>query len=347
MKDIGKHIAILLFLVQSLYTQVTLQKEEMVDGKYRLVYSTDGYSYSVNENNGKRYLSFSGADDEKEKQSFPALNLIIALPPNSRPAITVTVTKQQQLPSGKIENLTAFDKELYAVKGYLWIDNYYCVRIVVNPLTYDKTNGQVAEIKEFYVDITMPSRRGWIAEHPQINFSASHIIDNPKFGSQWKSQQPSSSIAQTDSWINYADDYVKLGVAKDGMYRLRYNDLLLYGVPIGSLNPKSLKIYLKGKEIPIYVYGENDNTFHQGDYIEFLGRKNYGDIRYREVAPFGSSYYEYLNLYSDTTIYWLHWSGSSEKRIDTVVLFLEFQLKLCGIMMNCFTVKLIFIGIIH
>ena len=309
MKDISKHIVVLFFLVQSLYTQVTLQKEEMVDGTYRLVYSNDGYSYSVNEKNGKRYLSFSGADDDKEEQSFPAQNLIIALPPNSRPAITVTVTKQQQLPSGKIENLTAFDKDLYAVKGYLWIDNYYCVRIVVNPFTYDKTNGQIAEIKEFSVDIDMPSRRGGIAERPlnesslrQINFSASDVIDNPKFGSQWKSQQPSSSIAQTDSWINYADDYVKLGVAKDGIYRLRYNDLLSYGVPVGSLNPKSLKIYLKGKEIPIYVYGENDSTFNQGDYIEFLGRKNYGDIRYREVAPFGSSYYEYLNLYSDTTI---------------------------------------------
>jgi hypothetical protein len=313
----GKHIAVLIILVQSVCAQITLQKEEIVGGKYRLVYTNVGYLYSVKENNGKRYLSFSGADDEKENQSLPAQNLIIALPSNSRPAITVKVTKQQQLPSGIIENLLAPEKELYAVQGYLWIDNSYCVRIVVHPFYYDKISGQVAEIKEFYVDIALT--QSIVADRSQINLSTSTIIDNPKFGSQWKSQQPSYSIAQTDSWIDYNADYVKLGVAKDGIYRLRYEDLLSFGIPMGSLNPKSIKIYLMGKEIPIYVYGENDNTFNPGDYVEFLGRRNYGDVLYREAAPFGSSYFEYLNAYSDTTIYWLNWSGSFGQRIDTTV----------------------------
>jgi hypothetical protein len=316
-KHIGRHIVIFFFLIQSTHAQVKLQKEEMIEGKYRLVYSNDGYSCSVNENNGKRYLSFSGADNKKEDQFLPAQNLIIALPPNSHPAITVTVTKRQQLSLDKIEHLPAFDKELYSVKGYLWIDNYYCVHIVVNPFYFDKTTGQVAEIREFYVDVGMP--QSVVADARPNKSSASHAIDNPKFGSQWKSKQLSDPIAQTDSWIDYTADYVKLGVAKDGIYRLRYDDLLAYGVPVASLNPRAFKIYLKGKEIPIYVYGESDTRFDQGGYIEFLGRRNYGDVRYREVAPYGSSYYEYLNLYSDTTIYWLNWSGSFGRRIDTVI----------------------------
>jgi len=317
LRDIGKHIAILFILVQSASAQITLEKEEIVNGKYRLIYSNHGYPYSIKGENGKRSLSFSEAEDEKDKQSFPAQNLLIALPANSRPAVTFKVTKQQQLSLGTIENLPVREKELFAVQGYLWIDNSYCARIIVHPFYYDKTSGQVAEIKEFSIDVALP--QSIIVDRSQTKLSASTIIDNPKYGTQWKSQQPSYSIAQTDSWIDYNADYVKLGVAKDGIYRLRYEDLLSFGVPIGSLNPKSLKIYLMGKEIPIYVYGENDNTFNQGDYIEFLGRRNYGDVRYREAAPYGSSYYEYLNPYSDTTIYWLNWSGSFGQRIDTAV----------------------------
>ncbi|MEW5800069.1 MAG: C25 family cysteine peptidase [Bacteroidota bacterium] len=143
-------------------------------------------------------------------------------------------------------------------------------------------------------------------------------IDNIRFGPAWRSAQPSYTLENTDSWITYGQEYIKFGVARDGIYRVRYDDLVSYGISPAAINPKQLKVYLKGKEIPIYVSGESDNSFDPGDYIEFLGRRNYGDIRYRQVAPTDSSYYEYLNRYSDTTIYWLNWSGTNGTRVDTI-----------------------------
>ncbi|NUN71059.1 MAG: hypothetical protein HUU02_15265, partial [Bacteroidetes bacterium] len=89
-------------------------------------------------------------------------------------------------------------------------------------------------------------------------------------------------------------------------------------VPVASLDPRKFKLFMGGKEVPIHVYGQNDGTFDPDDAVEFLGRRNYGDVRYREVPPFGSSYYEYLNRYSDTTIYWLNWTGVTGTRTDTV-----------------------------
>ena len=312
---ITKYISLLIVIVHSMNAQFVLKNDTIVNGTYRLLYSNEGYSYLVNGYKDKP--SFSGAVNETEEQSYPTQNLIIALPPNSHPKINLTVSKKQQLPSGQLKKYSLRDSQLYELKGYLWIDNYYCARIVINPIMYNKASSQIEEVQEFYIDIPLQQPIAEVAS--KENILASSIIDNSKYGSQWKSQELFYSSAQTDSWIDYNADYVKLGVAKDGIYRLRYNDLLSYGVPVSSLNPKTIKIYLKGKEIPIYVYGENDGRFDPGDYIEFLGRRNYGDVRYREAAPFGSSYYEYLNLYSDTTIYWLNWSGSLGQRIDTII----------------------------
>jgi hypothetical protein len=317
MKKYSINIAVLTVIVQSVFAQMTLQKEEMVNGTYRLTYSNDGYVYFINEKDGRRYLSFTKSDDEKEKYTFPAQNLIIALPPNSHPAITVRATRQQPLQSGMFDNIPISGSEIYVVEGFFWINNSYCVRIMVHPFYFDKMSGQVAEIKELQVDIILS--QSIAVDRAPTEVSAHTIIDNPKYGPQWNSKLSSYSIAQTDLWIDYNAEYVKLGVAKDGIYRLRYEDLLSFGIPVTSLNPKSIKIYVKGKEIPIYVYGENDNLFSPGDYVEFLGKRNYGDARYREVAPYGSSYFEYLNLYSDTTIYWLNWSGSDGQRIDTTL----------------------------
>ncbi len=321
----------LLFLITGqIFSQITLQNEVMISGKYRLDYSNSGYSYFFLEKNGKRILSFSGTDEEL---SFPSRSLFIALPPNSHPAIHVLITKQQPLSLNGVEQSAFPSRSFYQMKGFLWIDHYYCAYIVVHPFFND--NDQLTEVKEFSVEIDVNTASTSAAQRKTINNNINKtIIDNPLFGSQWKSQQPPSYIIQqTDSWIHYDQDYVKLGVAKDGIYRITYNDLVSYGISPSSIDPALIKIYLKGKEIPIYVHTETPLTFGPNDYIEFLGRRNYGDPRYRFVAPNSfpytsyyngyspndSSYYEYLDRYSDTTIYWLNWSGSDGARIDTTL----------------------------
>lgn len=298
-------------LTAQTFSQVSLVREEIVNGKYRLTYSNAGYQYSVAEKEGKRYLKFPAQEDNA--YSYPVRNIFIALPPNTRPVIHGTIIKEQQIQID-VESRQKAGSLLYELKGYLWIENYYCAHVVIHPFV--NNNGRLSEVQEFRldVDVRVPASN---AERV-IKTKNDVVIDNPLYGSQWRADKPSYAINQTDSWINYDNEYVKLGVNVDGIYRLRYNDLLSYGVPVASIDPKTFKIYMKGSEQPIYVFGEEDNIFGQDDYIEFLGRRNYGDARYREIAPYDSAYYEYLNRYSDTTIYWLTWGGTAGIRVDTV-----------------------------
>ena len=64
----------------------------------------------------------------------------------------------------------------------------------------------------------------------------------------------------------------KILVDKTGIYRLTSEDLRQkWGVDLSGLNPRRLHLRTNGKEIPIYIYGEEDGRFDRGDFIEFLG----------------------------------------------------------------------------
>ena len=64
----------------------------------------------------------------------------------------------------------------------------------------------------------------------------------------------------------------KILVDKTGIYRLTSEDLRRkWGIDLSGLDPRRLHLRTNGREIPIYIYGEEDGRFDRGDFIEFLG----------------------------------------------------------------------------
>ncbi len=51
--------------------------------------------------------------------------------------------------------------------------------------------------------------------------------------------------------------------------------------------------------------------------LSLVGERNYGG-HHREVSSYGQPYNEYLGRYTDTTIYWLTWSGENGKRVELI-----------------------------
>ena len=80
----------------------------------------------------------------------------------------------------------------------------------------------------------------------------------------------------------------KMGLQETGIYKLGYSDLVDLGVNVTNLDPRTIRVYHNGGgvlpemnnverhddlvEVPIYVYGESDGRFDNGDYILFYGR---------------------------------------------------------------------------
>lgn len=108
-----------------------------------------------------------------------------------------------------------------------------------------------------------------------------------------------------NEWIRFNQQYYRIPVAKDGLYRLTFNDLQNAGFPASTTNPLRIQIFHRGTEQRIRIEGELDGVFNPTDFIEFYGVKNTGVGDEKLYKPANTQPHPYYNLYSDTTAYFL------------------------------------------
>ncbi len=108
-----------------------------------------------------------------------------------------------------------------------------------------------------------------------------------------------------NEWIKFNQDYYKIPVAKNGMYRLTYTDLQDAGFPVSSVDPRRVQLFHRGQEQALYIEGESDAVFDATDFIEFYGIKNDGTLDASLYEPSSAQPHPYYNLYTDTTSYFL------------------------------------------
>lgn len=130
---------------------------------------------------------------------------------------------------------------------------------------------------------------------------ASSIQAQP-YGNEW--------IAFAQGQTHSSQQYFRVNVWKEGIFRVGYNDLQNNGVPVSSwFSPERYQLFSRGKEQFIRVEDVNgDNIFGPGDYIEFYGRPNdgaYDTPLYDTIASQPNPYY---SLYNDTAAYFLTYS---------------------------------------
>ena len=102
----------------------------------------------------------------------------------------------------------------------------------------------------------------------------------------FEAQKSNTSYAQRSAMAS--GNWYKIGLQETGVYKLTYSDLSELGVDVAHVDPRQIRMYHNGGgvlpemnsiarhddlvEIPIYVYGEADGKFDNGDYILFYGR---------------------------------------------------------------------------
>lgn len=120
------------------------------------------------------------------------------------------------------------------------------------------------------------------------------------------------SLSQNFNWITPNQVYLKLYIADDGIFRINKIDFTTAGVNADVIDPRTLKVYYRGLQIPSYVNGEADGVFNDTDYVDFYGKRNYGGLTNTYNSNNEVVYVtdEYNNFYSDTSAYWIGWGGA-------------------------------------
>ncbi len=123
-----------------------------------------------------------------------------------------------------------------------------------------------------------------------------------------------------NEWISFVSgqtysnqQYFRMNIWKKGIFRVSYNDLQNYGVPVNSwFSPDRYQIYHNGKEQFINVVDVDQNSiFNAGDYIEFFGDKNDGSFDAQIYDTPNSQPNPYQSLFNDTAAYFLSYNLSS------------------------------------
>ena len=121
------------------------------------------------------------------------------------------------------------------------------------------------------------------------------------------------SFAQDSPWFRYDLTYYKIQTATTGIYRIPASKLTVLGIPLKRIDPRYLRLYHRGKEVAVWVVGEQDGRLDSEDYLDFLGKRNeeWWDSGLAIPNP-------YVNTYSDTTAFFLAYTpGEHGMRMDS------------------------------
>ncbi|MBZ0206721.1 MAG: hypothetical protein K8H89_10390 [Flavobacteriales bacterium] len=115
-----------------------------------------------------------------------------------------------------------------------------------------------------------------------------------------------------NEWIHYDRQYWSFKVWQDGIRRIDSIALADSGFPLATVDPRTIQLYARGRQVPIHVEGEQDGAFNTGDFIEFYGAKNdawLDSALWDDPAHINNPYY---SLYNDTIRYYLTWGPQAE-----------------------------------
>jgi len=124
--------------------------------------------------------------------------------------------------------------------------------------------------------------------------------------------------------------WYKFAIDTTGVYKIDKPFLESLGMNLSNVNPKNIRLYGNGggmlpvrnsdfrfedlQENAIFVSGEDDSSFDNGDYILFYGKGPH-KWNYENKSKISEVNHEF-NIYSDQAYYFINVSNSSGKRIE-------------------------------
>ena len=196
--------------------------------------------------------------------------------------------------------------------------------VTIAPVQFNGSAQTVRRYSRLVIQITFGAGGTLAPNHPDAVLLGGALLNGAVLGAV--PQTPARPRAVTSS-VLAAGRWSRLSVTDDGIYRLDYAALTQIGIPVGTLDPRTLRIFGNGGrelsedvtrprpqdlvENAIYVQGEQDGKFDPGDYLLFYGRSVRGFVYNAATRTLE----HYLHHYTESNVYWLTYGGAAGKRM--------------------------------
>lgn len=173
-------------------------------------------------------------------------------------------------------------------------------RLMIFPFQVQADRRTLVFYRRWTVQVNLRPSHKLISDESLMN---DPVIKNlPVAARSWR-REVTPALSKTSSVLPLNQPMLKIGVNKDGIYRLSRKDIESCGLKLKNVDPRSFRMFNRGKEVPIFVQGESDGVFDAQDYVEFYGQELPNTVAAYKHDPFTS-----------TNVYWLFWGGADGLR---------------------------------
>ncbi|MDP8315443.1 MAG: C25 family cysteine peptidase [Candidatus Celaenobacter antarcticus] len=190
-----------------------------------------------------------------------------------------------------------------------YVGNRYLGSFRIFPIQYNHAQKSAKLFTDLVVQIhiTGDKSKSYDRSASYIDGFADRMIVNNEFSKNWrKEKEPESASYKRQNETEITQ--FKFIINEKGIYNITYDylkdtlqtwidsleteyDVLL---KIDEINPKYLQLHNMGEQVPIYFFGQDDESFDEGDYFEF-----YADISHGEDC--------FYNPFSWENVYFLNY----------------------------------------
>ena len=252
-------------------------------------------------------LSFTGAGYDLETGNLPVFKERFSLGnPNIVVEASITEQRWENIDGSAIKNLQGFeyigsDLNIGTAVAIERKQAYAAVSFV--PLRKDPASGSIQKLVSFSISL--------------------------KFIDQAYLQRAEAQVYKQNSVLSSGNWY-KVAVQFTGVHKITYDELSSMGLNPSSIDPGNLAVYGNGGgmlpepcvaprlddlvENAIFVAGESDGSFDQGDYILFYGESP--DVWTWDAGT--EQFMHQVNIYSDYAYYFITADMGQGKRIQSI-----------------------------
>ena len=302
-----KKTGLFIFFIFSFSILFGQQKEVKTKNQYVIHWLAPEKMY-ISELTYKEFLRFEGAvyPDNTDIPNF--FTLLDVVKSNTVPDVKISNPVFEELPAADLEILakqkTSFSENVEISTKVSYQNKKPLLMMSFVPLRKNNITGKVERLVSFSLD---------------YSYSTANVIPVLKKAHSYAAH----SVLQSGDWY-------RVDVSKSGIYVITYNDLITLGMNPSGIDPRNIRLYGNGgamlpednskfryddlTENAIYVYGENDGSFDQNDYIIFYAK----GVENWVLDSVNDIYHHSKNKYIIRSGYFLTASLGTGKRISTI-----------------------------